>query len=117
MIEGHPQVKRVSRRESRLNEFKIPNPISNPHSYNTGYVPNLPTSIKNQLSGVDYLTYAHVNNIGKFDIQGPFMANKRNSRFSKRLVAMQKALQMQGLKLHCMETGTVQEHMFNNEYT
>jgi hypothetical protein len=91
-IEGHPQLKRVSRRESRLNEFRIPNPISNPHSYNSEYMPNLPTSIKNQLSGMDYLTYSHVNNIGKGEIQGPFMANKRNSRFSKRLMAMQKAL-------------------------
>jgi hypothetical protein len=108
MIQGHPHVKRVSRRESRLNDFKIPNPMSDPHSYDSGYVPNLPTSIKNQLSGVEYLTYSHVNNIGKFDIQGPFMANKRNSRFSKRLMAMQKALQMQGLKLQFMETGNIQ---------
>ena len=30
---------------------------------------------------------------------------------------MQKALQMQGLKLHSMESGTTQEHVFHNEFT
>jgi hypothetical protein len=59
----------------------------------------MPTSIKNQLSSVDYLTFSNINNLGKNPQTGPFTVNKRNSRFSKRLMAMQNALQMQDIKV------------------
>jgi len=68
--------------------------------------PNLPTGIKNQLAELEYLGYTNVNNIGKSNnTTGPFTGNKRNSRFSKRLLEMQKALQMQDMKMLQLQSG------------
>ena len=77
-----------------------------------GFVPNMPTAIKNQLAGMEYLTYANVNKIGKLQQTGLCVPNKRNSRFSKRLMAMQSALIMQDLKIRNIETGEVEEQFF-----
>jgi hypothetical protein len=79
------------------------------------FVPNMPTAIKNQLAGMEYLTYSNVNNIGNLQQTGTCIQNKRNSRFSKRLMAMQNALIMQDLKIRNIETGVVEEHSFFNE--
>ena len=69
----------------------------------------MPTGIKNQLAGMEFLSYANVNNIGTSNNQsGPFVGNKRNSRFSKRLLEMQKALQLQDMKMRHLETGKAQ---------
>lgn len=88
-IEGHPHGKRTSRRQSKLGQFKIPNPVLQNSSNLSGnnLTPNLPTGIKNQLAGMEFLSYTNVNNIGKStNPTGPFVGNKRNSRFSKRLL-------------------------------
>lgn len=111
LIEGYSNGKRVSRRESKLGQFKIPNPVIENFSTlgGNGLIPNMPTGIKNQLSGMEFLSYANVNNIGTGNNQsGPFVGNKRNSRFSKRLLEMQKALQLQDMKMRHLETGKAQ---------
>lgn len=76
----------------------------------------MPTAIKNQLAGVDYLTFSNVNSIGKCNKPGPFTVNKRNSRFSKRLLAMQSALEMQSLRMHNFTTGQVEEQVFQDDF-
>ncbi len=68
-------------------------------------MPNMPTAIKNQLSGMDFLSVSNVNKIGNMSVTGPFPVNKRNSCFSKRLMEMHKALQLQDIKMRGIETG------------
>lgn len=79
-------------------------------------VPNLPTGIKNQLAGLEYLSYANINNIGKYNNPADLpTGNKRNSRFSKRLLEMQKALELQDMKMMRIQSGKVEENIFNEE--
>lgn len=117
-IDGHPNGKRISKRQSKLGQFKIPNPVlQNSSNLNGNWlVPNLPTGIKNQLVEMEYLSYSNVNNIGKCSVpSGPFIGNKRNSRFSKRLLEMQKALQLQDMKMLSLQSGRNEQSMFDDE--